>query len=121
MMGGFDEIRWNVFLSAGNRRNAETLLKRIAKALGEKISGVDIVPDREAPTLFKATFTSPLEIARVEDAAFESLRKAGALSHHWEVRTPQGYEGGRWDFAGWSNRKLRISGIVAAEFEIANF
>jgi hypothetical protein len=120
-MGGFDEIRWNVFLRVGNRKNAETVLKRIAKALGDTISVLDVVPDREERTLVKATFTTPLGTARIQDAAFESLLKAGALSHHWEVRTPQSYEGSRWDFAGWSNRKFRLSGIVAAEFEIANF
>jgi len=71
--------------------------------------------------MFKATFTSPLGIARVQEAAFESLRRAGELSHHWEVRTPQEYEGGRWDFAGWSARKFRLGGIAAVEFEISNF
>jgi len=60
-MGGFNEIRWNVFLRAGNRKNAETLLKQIAKALGEKISVLDVVPDRQEGTLFKAAF----EIANV--------------------------------------------------------
>ena len=117
----FREIRWKAFIRAGAQKNAETVLRRIEKALGREISMVTIAPSRRDEGLFEIVFTSPLGIERVQDAVFESLRQGDKLSYEWSVRPPQDYKGGKWDFAASATRRLRISGIEALDFEIANY
>ena len=119
-MPKFDRLLWKAFLRASNAKNADVLIRRIAKALEKEVSVVDLRPYRKDKTLFEASFTTPLGMTEVQDALFESLRLADKLSPAWEVRPPQQYEGGKWDFAGSSDRKLTISGVVRLEFEAAN-
>jgi hypothetical protein len=116
----FDFIRWKVFLRVKTQKKAELLLARIAKQLGFSIEILSSKPDPNDPAFYEATFTSPLSIERVQEAAFEVLRHAGRIADRWTVCAPQDYEGGKWDFAGWSERP-KVSGVVSAQFEIMNY
>jgi hypothetical protein len=117
----FNHIRWKVFLRTNGKTKAELLLRRIAKALGDPMTVLDLKPYRKDPSLFEAAFTTPLGLREVEKAIFETLKRADRIAYRWIVRPPQDYEGGKWDLAGWSENRTKLSGVEAVEFEIANY
>lgn len=117
----FDVIEWKAFLKTRTRKGAEILLGRIAKVLEDNPSLLHCKPYWKDRTLIEAVFTTPLGVPSIQVAIFQALTSAGRIAHHWSVRVPQQYEGGKWDFAAWSDKKTTLSGVVAVELEVRNY
>ena len=117
----FDTIRWKAFLRVTTKEKAEKLLRRLSKALDKEITILHSEPYWKDSSLFEASFTTPLAAKDVHEAVFGALLSAGQVSYGWSVRCPSEYAGNKWDFAGETDKKIRIAGVISLEFEIKNY
>jgi len=117
----FNHIRWKAFLKAKSKAKAELLLRRISKLIGDPITILGLRLYRKDASLYEGVFTSPLGLREVERSVFEALIRADRVAYRWIVRLPQEYDGGKWDFAGCSEKRTKLSGLETVEFEILNY
>jgi predicted nucleotide-binding protein (sugar kinase/HSP70/actin superfamily) len=115
------EIHWKAFLRVSTAQKATRLLGRIAKELGEEVCVIYSKPYRKDSDLYETCFTSPLGSNDWRILVFEALQRANRISYRWIVRPPQEYRDGKWDFAGWTDKKTRFVGVGAVEFEVRNY
>ena len=116
----FNLIRWKAFLRVSSSKKADTVLRRLAEAMGEDVANLDAKPYWKDPALYEASFTTRLKAKRIEDAVFHALRVAGRIAHHWNVSAPQDHAGGKWDFAGMSEKRPIVPGVDLVMFEVNN-
>ena len=124
MTGRSFTIHWHLFVRATSRRSAETVLRRIAKAIGREVTPESCERYWKIPSLFDVWATTALDTPDIARATFETLQLCGNLAYHWHVGSPQGSGERGWSFEGMTSTTvstIRLVGLDTAFFEVRNF
>jgi hypothetical protein len=93
-------IDWLAFLTVGSVEEAEGLLGELAHRLGVQITVRECERDRKHQSLFRAAFASLLDNEAWPAAVLEVLQICWRIARYWEIRSPDHYAGGFWEFNG---------------------
>jgi hypothetical protein len=114
-------IRWQLFLRVKSKEKASNVLRELSKALGPDPRVQQCDSYSKDPSLFRTTLTTSIAAVEARDAMIEVLQLAWALAGRWTVSTPQFYESGEWEWAGYADGdSFKHAVIAAADFEVGN-
>lgn len=116
------KIIWEFYVSAKSKDKCLKVVQKTITSLGIESDLQECERYWKDKSLFKVNLKSSLHAEDIQNAVFKVLGLSSIISRRWIVGSPQNYENGKWEFAGWaSSRDLICPGISEASFRLTNF